>query len=132
MKRLFVLLLGLLLLGTSISAAQSDVEQALEELLEDYVDEDDFGLVLYVASGDENAVFARGLADLEAETPIRENDLFRLASITKSFVSTVVLQLVEEGKMDLDTPIAEYLPAELVRNIDNADNATLRQVLQMT
>ena len=132
MKQIFFLLLSLLLIGSSLSFAQNNLDENLEDLLADYVDENDFGLVLYLDYDGEKSVSARGLADLEAETPIRDNDLFRLASITKSFVSTIVLQLVTEGKMDLDNPIADYLPDELVQNIDNVDDATLRQVLQMT
>lgn len=52
---------------------------------------------------------ARGMASLELGVPMREDQVFRIGSITKTFVATVVLQLVDEGRLDLDAPLATYL-----------------------
>ncbi|HJW33489.1 MAG TPA: serine hydrolase domain-containing protein [Holophagaceae bacterium] len=52
---------------------------------------------------------ARGMASLELAVPMREDQVFRIGSITKTFVATVVLQLVDEGRVDLDAPLATYL-----------------------
>src|SRR5262245_4164374 len=132
MTKRMLLLVVWILLGISIGQAQSDLDANLSDLLNDYVNEDDPGVVLYLNYDGEEALVARGLADLATKTPIREQDLFRLASISKSFVASVVLQLVAEDKMELDNRIADYLPDELVHNIANAQVATVRQVLQMT
>ncbi|MGB7137736.1 MAG: serine hydrolase domain-containing protein [Acidobacteriaceae bacterium] len=51
-----------------------------------------------------------GYADLERRLPVTPDHLFQIGSITKSFVALVILQLHEEGKLDLDKPILEYLP----------------------
>jgi D-alanyl-D-alanine carboxypeptidase len=130
MKKSFILFL-LLVLALS-SHAQDDIEDALQDLLEEYVDDDEPGVVLYIHYDGDEWLVAAGSADLERETPMQVDDLFRLASITKPFVATVVLQLVSEGEFDLDDPIADYLPDEIVENVENADEATIRQVLQMT
>ncbi|WP_350275559.1 serine hydrolase domain-containing protein [Kribbella sp. HUAS MG21] len=50
---------------------------------------------------------------------------FRIGSVTKTFVATVVLQLVDEGKVELDAPLDRYLPGL----VPNGQNITVRQVL---
>jgi CubicO group peptidase (beta-lactamase class C family) len=51
-----------------------------------------------------------GLADMENETPARAESSYRLASITKTITAVAILQLVEEGKIDLDNEIQAYVP----------------------
>jgi CubicO group peptidase (beta-lactamase class C family) len=55
-------------------------------------------------------IFARGYADVERRTPVAaDKTLFRVASISKLFVWTAVMQLVEQGKLDLDADVNTYL-----------------------
>jgi D-alanyl-D-alanine carboxypeptidase len=70
---------------------------------------------------------AAGIGDLETGAPARLDDHVRIASNTKTFVATVVLQLVEEGKLGLDDTLGQYIPG-----IANGDDVTLRQLLGMT
>jgi D-alanyl-D-alanine carboxypeptidase len=70
---------------------------------------------------------ATGLGDVTNATPIRLDDHFRIASITKTFVATVALQLVDEGKLSLDDTLSQF-----VEGIPNGDEITLRQLLGMT
>ena len=49
-----------------------------------------------------------GYADLENGVPATAMTSYHLASITKSIASTVIMQLVEEGKLDLETPVSEF------------------------
>jgi CubicO group peptidase (beta-lactamase class C family) len=49
-----------------------------------------------------------GFADLEKHVPATPDTLFHIASLTKTFAATLVLRLVEEGKLDLDEPVARY------------------------
>jgi serine beta-lactamase-like protein LACTB, mitochondrial len=51
-----------------------------------------------------------GMADLENFVPARELTVYRLASVTKPITATAVLQLVEQGKLDLDAPVQKYVP----------------------
>lgn len=51
-----------------------------------------------------------GFGDLERQRKLKENELFQIGSITKSFLAIVLLQLREEGKLDLQRPIVDYLP----------------------
>lgn len=50
-----------------------------------------------------------GTANRDAQTPVMPDTLFEIGSIGKSFTSIIVQQLVNEGKIDLHTPITEYL-----------------------
>lgn len=53
---------------------------------------------------------AAGLADRERGTPMREDALFRLASVSKSIVSAAALALVDQGRLGLDDPVSRWLP----------------------
>ncbi len=52
-----------------------------------------------------------GVADLEHQVPVTDKTKFLIASITKTFTGAAILKLVEEGKIDLDVPIQEYVPS---------------------
>ncbi|MDQ1051180.1 D-alanyl-D-alanine carboxypeptidase [Streptomyces sp. V4I2] len=54
-----------------------------------------------------------GVADIRTRRPVRAADKVRVGSITKVFVATVVLQLVAEGRIKLDTPVRRVLPGLL-------------------
>lgn len=53
---------------------------------------------------------ATGLADRESSIPMRRDHLFRLASVSKPLLTTVILRLVAEGVLDLDAPVQRWLP----------------------
>src|SRR4051794_11200795 len=72
-------------------------------------------------------VSAQGIADLGNAAPIAADDHFRIGSVSKTFTATVILQLVDEGKLSLDETLEPYVPG-----IPNGTTITIRQVLQMT
>src|SRR5262245_28054872 len=51
-----------------------------------------------------------GVAKLGTNSPVTSRSLFHMASVTKTFVATAVMQLVGQGKIDLDAPVTKYLP----------------------
>jgi len=55
-------------------------------------------------------VASYGFSDAETKTATNTNQLFQIGSISKSFLAVCLLQLHDEGKLDLQRPIAEYLP----------------------
>jgi CubicO group peptidase (beta-lactamase class C family) len=59
---------------------------------------------------DQKVVWAKGFgyADLENKIPATEHTSYHLASLTKTFASTILMQLVQEGKIKLDDPVAKY------------------------
>jgi D-alanyl-D-alanine carboxypeptidase len=54
---------------------------------------------------------AFGYADLESAVPMTEGHLFGIASHSKTFTATLVLQLVEQGRLGLEDPVGRHLPA---------------------
>jgi D-alanyl-D-alanine carboxypeptidase len=69
-----------------------------------------------------------GVADTGSGRAMRPTDRFRVGSITKSFVSTVALQLVGEGTLSLSDTVERWLPGIL----PYGDHVTLRQLLNLT
>jgi D-alanyl-D-alanine carboxypeptidase len=91
------------------------------------------GAVLYVhAPGLGTWSGAAGLGDVEANTPMRPSDRFRAGSLTKPFIATVVLQLVEEGRFGLDDPIDKLLRDGVAGKLPNTDRITVRMLLNHT
>ncbi|SHF57455.1 serine hydrolase domain-containing protein [Streptoalloteichus hindustanus] len=64
--------------------------------------------------------------------PVRTTDHFRIASQTKTFTAAVVLQLVDEKRVELDAPIERYLPGVVRGNGYDGNKITVRQILQHT
>lgn len=73
---------------------------------------------------------ASGSADLKSQVPLAPCQLTRVGSTVKTFTAAAVLLLAEEGKLSLEDPIASYLPASRLRGLENAETATIRQLLQ--
>ncbi|MEU4544190.1 serine hydrolase domain-containing protein [Nonomuraea dietziae] len=71
---------------------------------------------------------AAGVRDLKSGRPAVPEGHFRIGSVTKTFVATVVLQLVDEGKVKLDEPIGSYLPGV----VPDGEKITVRQILNHT
>jgi len=92
------------------------------------------GLAVGVVSNGSLASFsAHGVADIVERTPITEDTVFRIASITKTVTAVSVLQLWEQGQVDLDAPANEYLRAyRLVPADPGWRPATLRHLLTHT
>jgi D-alanyl-D-alanine carboxypeptidase len=59
---------------------------------------------------DASWVRARGVADLATGRPMRPDDCMRIASITKSFIATLVLQLADDGRLRLQDPLTDHFP----------------------
>ena len=74
-----------------------------------------------------------GLADIASNTPVTQDTVFRIGSITKTFTAIAVLQLSEQGLVDLDAPANDYLRAyRLIPAKAGLRPATVRQLLTHT
>ncbi len=70
-----------------------------------------------------------GLADRDANTPVTTDTLFHIGSLSKTFTATAVMQLVEQGKVDLDAPLARYVPSFRMLPRYKGNVITVRSVL---
>ncbi len=75
-------------------------------------------------------VGASGKADLHNDVAMKPCNISRVGSTVKMFTAVTVLLLKEEGKLNLDDKISAYLEGDVIDKIENADNATIRQLLQ--
>jgi len=86
------------------------------------------GVVLLVRDNDQSIVLTAGVSDLEAQTPMSPDATFRVASITKPYTASIVMQLVAEGTLGLDDTVEQWLPGI----VTNADLITIRELLGHT
>ncbi|MBC8201067.1 MAG: serine hydrolase [Planctomycetes bacterium] len=71
-----------------------------------------------------------GVSNMEEELAVTPDTLFAIGSVTKSFTSTAIGVLVDEGKMDFDAPITKYLPwFDLPIDSDGGEEVLLRDLL---
>lgn len=115
MKKSTTVLLLISLLST-ISFGQTAQEIDALPLLENWMEENIkkhhlAGGVIAVAIGDE-AVYTKawGMNDVESKQPMKEEDLFSIASMSKVVTTVAVLQLYEKGLFDLDDPASKFIP----------------------
>ncbi|MFZ2175994.1 MAG: serine hydrolase domain-containing protein [Rhodococcus sp. (in: high G+C Gram-positive bacteria)] len=92
------------------------------------------GLALGVIRGGSLEFFhGHGVADIPTKTPVTEDTVFRIASITKTFTAIAIMQLWEQGLVDLDAPAADYLRAyRLIPAKPDWRPATVRHLLTHT
>ncbi|ANN18867.1 serine hydrolase [Amycolatopsis orientalis] len=112
--------------GTALADTSADrdvVQEALDQITASGAA---LGVQARVTDGRQRFTARSGKAELGSNRPVPENGRFRIGSITKTFVSTVLLQLSGEGKVALDAPVVRYLPGLVDGRI------TVRQILQHT
>lgn len=90
------------------------------------------GAAVGILYGDEEFHAGLGVTNVNHPLPVSSATLFQIGSITKTFVGTLVMRLVEAGKLDLDTPVRAYLPELQLRDEHATQHATLRHCLQHT
>jgi CubicO group peptidase (beta-lactamase class C family) len=86
-----------------------------------------------VRDGSLEFFFGHGVADVASNTPITEDTVFRVGSLTKTFTAIAVMQLWEQGLVDLDAPANDYLRAyRLIPAKASFRPATVRHLLTHT
>jgi len=90
------------------------------------------GTSLAIVLADDTVIeVADGLVDMQADEPVTTDSYFRIGSISKSMTSAVVLQLVDEGLIELDVPVRTYIDGWL-GDYEYADEITIRQLMNHT
>ncbi|TMR94552.1 serine hydrolase domain-containing protein [Nonomuraea basaltis] len=110
---------------TTLSPAHDSLEQQLDALVRTKAVS---AALVRVSENGKDWTAAAGYRDMVSRKPADAGGHFRIGSVTKSFVATVVLQLADEKKLSLDDPIAEHLPGAL----PEGSPITVRQVLDHT
>ncbi|MEA2468580.1 MAG: D-alanyl-D-alanine carboxypeptidase [Thermoleophilaceae bacterium] len=108
----------------SKAPAAATVRRSLNRL----VDAGAPGAVALVRVHGRTTRIAAGYADTRTKRRMRASDRFRVGSVTKTFVATVILQLAGEGRLSLDDSVEHWLPGE----VPNGGAITVHQLLSMT
>jgi CubicO group peptidase (beta-lactamase class C family) len=119
--------------STGAALTAPDVEAFLEGLLPNQLAREDIAGAVVVVVKDGKVLFGKGygFADVEKRTPVSLDDtLFRPGSTSKLFTWTAVMQLVEQGKLDLDRDINTYLDFKVPEAFGKP--ITLRDVMTHT
>ncbi len=119
-----VLLCAVVQRATAAAPDQASLQEALDRLVAAGVP----GAVLLVRDGNRTIRLASGYSVVAGRVRARPDDRFRIGSVTKTFVSTVVLELAGEGKLKLDDTVEHVLPGKL----RGGEGITVRQLLQQT
>jgi D-alanyl-D-alanine carboxypeptidase len=86
------------------------------------------GYLARIDDGHRVAITVAGFADTATRRRLADRDQFEIGSNTKTFMSTLALQLVDRGRLRLDAPVARYLPGV----VPNGENITVRMLLNHT
>jgi CubicO group peptidase (beta-lactamase class C family) len=70
-----------------------------------------------------------GITNVEHPLPVTPGTLFQTGSISKTFTGTMIMQLVEQGKVDLDAPAKKYIKDLKLRDKNVEKKVTVRQLL---
>lgn len=83
---------------------------------------------------DENGIWmgSAGNADIKEGVDFRPCTVSKVASMTKMFLVTAVMQLREQGRINIDDKISKWLSADIVNKVDNADQVSIRDLMQHT
>eukprot|EP01031_Cornospumella_fuschlensis_P018570 gene18570-22735_t len=108
----FLPLLSLCLLTNSLRAEAPAKVVSIPEAMQVFVKDGQLsGAVTLLAQKGEIVSFeATGFQDLESKTPMAKDSLFWIASMTKPITAMAVMMLQDEGKLNVDEPVAKYLP----------------------
>ena len=118
-----------LMLLCSVVLAEDNADK-IDNLLQMYVDYGQFnGSILVAEEGKIIYKKSFGYADMEWQTLNTTDTKFRLASVSKQFTATLIMQLVEQGKIKLDGKLSTYLP---YYRKDTGDQVTIHQLLTHT
>ncbi len=119
--------LVLTIIGMGVIAAMAaQAAAADEDPLGDAIDSlfeklDVAGMAVAIVDGDGLSYFKGcGYRNVQAKLPVTEDTVFLMASVTKTVTGTAVMQLAEDGRIDLDADISQYLPY-VVRNPNHPD-----------
>ncbi|WP_429690533.1 serine hydrolase domain-containing protein [Bacillus mycoides] len=113
---------------TSTQRDRNSVKQAMRDILK-------FGIPGILAKTSEDGKtwsYAAGVADLRTKKPMETDFRFRIGSVTKTFTATVVFQLAEENRLNLDDSIEKWFPGVIQGNGYDDKQITIRQLLNHT
>lgn len=103
-----------------------------QELLNKMWDLGSVGTAMMVMSNDSIWAGSKGFADIPNNVPLAPGNLFRVGSISKTFIVTATLRLCMQHKLSLDDTMADYVDSEVSENVANGKTVTIRELMNHT
>jgi len=89
----------------------SELMTLIDGHIQKYVDEGKLPGGVFMVNKDGKNIYNKSFGNNAENDPYQSDDIFRIASMTKAFTSVAIMQLVEQGKVDLDATVSTYIPA---------------------
>ncbi|MFZ1704629.1 MAG: serine hydrolase domain-containing protein [Saprospiraceae bacterium] len=90
------------------------------------------GISILIRDGNGIWTGSEGFADIDARINMKPCTVSKGASTTKTFIAALTLLMADEGKLSLDDKIEKFLPSEVVKNVNNVSESTIRMLLNHT
>lgn len=135
LKQIGILFIILISKAYFLSAFQepSKTFEKIQQIIDNTTSKKISGVIVHINSPEHGYwIGTSGYADLLTKKPINKKNVFSLASIGKTYTATAVLNLIENGKLQLDDPIKKYLPKEVIEGLVGAEKVTIRNLLGHT
>ncbi|MBO0323328.1 beta-lactamase family protein [Muricauda sp. CAU 1633] len=133
-----IIILTILLLECHFGWTQIDSNpnhtkgQEVSSILKSLVENGCPGASLAILDEDGWWLQSEGLSNIEEQQKIEDTFLHYLQSVAKTYMAVAILKLYEEGKLQLEDPITQYLAPEVSNMVDRADEITIKMLLNHT
>ncbi|NLL06042.1 MAG: beta-lactamase family protein [Clostridiaceae bacterium] len=130
---LIITLLITILISISIIKTPSlGGEKNLSEVIEKYITTYRIPGVEVAVAKDDKIIYSKGFGNTPEGTQVTADTPMYIGSVSKSFTALAILQLVERDKINLDSPVVDYLPWFKVKGFNNSKHITVRHLLNHT
>jgi D-alanyl-D-alanine carboxypeptidase len=125
MKKIYCVIFTFLI-SASVNAQQINYDR-IEQLADSIIDNSILpGMVIYISQGNNEWLMTKGISNVETGETMTARKEYRIGSVTKTFVNTVFLQLVDEDLISLDETLDKFYP-----EIKNSGRITMRMLGDM-
>lgn len=143
-KLTFMVILAVAFMFITFSSCQKDtvnepnpdstfVQKVDKILTEQIILNDVAGVAIFARDTKGNEAWtSAGMANVESDIPMNRDTKLRIASISKTFLAVTILQLIEEGKLELDDNFSNYLPDSITTLFTHGNDITIFQLLGHT
>ena len=127
--RILLILIGVL---ACVPGRSAEIDSRIDAVLASGVENGRIPGVIAIAATRDEIIYegAAGFRDVESNTEMTVDTITRIASMTKAITSAAVMQLIEQGEIELNSPVGEFLPqlkeVEVLEGFDADDNPILR------
>jgi D-alanyl-D-alanine carboxypeptidase len=118
----------------ALHPSRKEIESSLQSIITKSIGAGVPGISAQITSASKGTLWTctDGYVDLKIKEPVATKHLFGIGSITKVFVTVVILQLVEEKRLRVDDTVGQLLDQEIYHGIENASKATIEELLSHT